>query len=163
MQPQLLFLGTLCLLAIGGCAATSSPPSVLNKPVTASPAEEDDAEQVVASPNPQAPKLSGAQILLAEAKIAVDRRDPDKAIVLLERAIRMEPRDSTLWTYLSNAHLQEGNLMAATQHARKAIALAGNDRGKSALAWLQLASILEAQGKTAEAASLRNRYQRFSG
>jgi len=83
--------------------------------------------------------------------------------VLLERAIRIDPREALLWIRLSRAHLAQGHTQAASQHARKAIALAGSDAVKTGQAWLQLADVLEAQGERQQAASLRRRYTRYAG
>ena len=83
--------------------------------------------------------------------------------MLLERAIRIDPREALLWIRLSRAHLVQGHTQAASQHARKAIALAGSDAVKTGQAWLQMADVLEAQGERQQAASLRRRYARFAG
>ncbi len=83
--------------------------------------------------------------------------------MLLERAVRIEPRESLLWVRLSKAHLEQGDQQTAFQHARKAIALAGSDRSQQTAAWLQLASVYEAQGRQRDAQNIRQRYQRGSG
>ena len=68
-----------------------------------------------------------------------------------------------MWIRLSRAHLAQGHTQAASQHARKAIALAGSDAVKTGQAWLQMADVLEAQGERQQAASLRRRYARYAG
>jgi cytochrome c-type biogenesis protein CcmH/NrfG len=83
--------------------------------------------------------------------------------MLLERAVRIEPREALLWIRLSRAHLAQGEMRAAFQHARKAIALAGSDSSKFSAAWLQLANVFTAQGKNAEAQQIRRRFSRSSG
>ena len=87
------------------------------------------------------PRSSAAQTLLARANTALRDDAPATAIVLLERAVRIEPREAQLWMRLSEAHLDKGETKIALQHARKAIALAGTDRNKQTGAWLQLASV----------------------
>jgi tetratricopeptide (TPR) repeat protein len=109
------------------------------------------------------PRSSGAQTLLAQANNALDNQRPNTAIVLLERAIRIEPREASLWVRLSEVHLSQRDDVTAFQHARKAIALAGSDSNKAAAAWLQLAKVYEAQGKTREARQIRQRYSRARG
>ena len=98
---------------------------------------------------------------VAEAKAALADNNGLSAINLLERAIRMQPRDSELWVALAQAHLANNNIGAATQHARKAIALAGNEPALQRNAWLALADIREAEGMTTEARSIRRRYNRI--
>jgi Tfp pilus assembly protein PilF len=93
----------------------------------------------------------------------LDNQRPNTAIVLLERAIRIEPREASLWVRLSEVHLSRRDDVTAFQHARKAIALAGSDSNKAAAAWLQLAKVYEAQGKTREARQIRQRYSRARG
>jgi Tfp pilus assembly protein PilF len=93
----------------------------------------------------------------------LDNQRPNTAIVLLERAIRIEPREALLWVRLSEVHLSQRDDVTAFQHARKAIALAGSDSNKAAAAWLQLAKVYEAQGKTREARQIRQRYSRARG
>jgi len=101
--------------------------------------------------------------LLAAAHDAAELSDHDSAIAYLERAVRIEPRNAELWIALSDAHLAAANLAAATQHARKAIALAGADERLVRQAWLQLADIREAQGNLSEARAIRRRYQSMRG
>jgi Tfp pilus assembly protein PilF len=93
----------------------------------------------------------------------LDNQRPNTAIVLLERAIRIEPREASLWVRLSEVHLSQRDDVTAFQHARKAIALAGSDSNKAAAAWLQLAKVYEAQGKTSQARQIRQRYSRARG
>lgn len=90
-------------------------------------------------------------------------QQPDTAVVLLERAIRIEPREAALWIKLSQVHLSKNETLIAFQHARKAVVLAGSDLEKSAAAWLQLAEVYQAQGKTSEANQIRQRYRRGRG
>ena len=109
------------------------------------------------------PRNSGAQTLLARANTALASEQPATAVLLLERAVRIEPREALLWIRLSQAHLGQGDSRTAFQHARKAIALAGSETNKRTAAWLQLANVYEAQGKDGEAKQIRNRYGRYSG
>ncbi|HCD28844.1 MAG TPA: hypothetical protein DER02_15070, partial [Gammaproteobacteria bacterium] len=111
----------------------------------------------------RAAEIKAADSLLAEASVAMLRNRNNEAILMLERAIRIRPRSPELWTRLSEAHLAENRLVVATQHIRKAIALASGSASATALAWLQLANIKEAQGEYGEAASIRARFQRGSG
>ena len=60
---------------------------------------------------------------------------------------------------ISAQHLANGELAAARQHCRKAIALAGNDPAAARAAWLQMANVEDAAGNAAQAAALRRRYR----
>ena len=109
------------------------------------------------------PQNSGAQTLLARANTALASEQPATAVLLLERAVRIEPREALLWIRLSQAHLGQGDSRTAFQHARKAIALAGSQATKRTAAGLQLANGEEETGKDGEARQIRNRYGRYSG
>ena len=105
---------------------------------------------------------------MSAADEALACKQPEHANLLMERAVRIEPRNFELWIRLSRAHLASGNLAPAIQHARKAIALAEissseSSRANQAKAWLQYAKVLDAQGNTREAASIRSRYRRQRG
>lgn len=159
----------LAALMISGCASTSqqgpvivddssrtAPPTTSKPPVV--------KETAKTAPKPiTPPQSSAAQTLLARANKALASQQPETAIMLLERAVRIEPREALLWIRLSRAHLAQGEMRAAFQHARKAIALAGSDSSKFSAAWLQLANVFTAQGKNAEAQQIRHRFSRASG
>jgi len=100
------------------------------------------------------------RVLLARADAA---GNTDDAIALLERAIRIEPRNPKLWISLSAAHLKRGHTKAAEQHAQKAIALSAHDAALTRQAWLQLADVLDATGHPVEANSIRRRYRNLQG
>jgi len=145
--------GTVPVTEGGSARETTLPPSAPQSGESTKPAE------TLIKP----PTNSAAQILLARADTAIAEQQTDTAIVLLERAIRIEPREALLWIKLSRAHLIQGDDVTAFQHARKAIALAGSDGNKSAAAWLQLADVYQAQGKSADAQQIQRRYGRARG
>jgi len=117
-----------------------------------------------ASVNTTAPETTAATAsLLAAAQSALSDDQPKTAVAYLERAIRINSRDPNLWTQLSAAHLADGKLTAANQHARKAIALAGDDLTTQREAWLQMANIREIEGNDAEANAIRRRYKTIRG
>lgn len=157
----------LAVFVLASCVSTGGNVPVAEKgtpqkPGSSSPSAEGNTEaspQVVVAP----PRSSGAKTLLAQANYAIAEQNPGTAIVLLERAIRIEPREALLWIKLSEVHLSQDDSLTAFQHARKAIALAGSDSHKSTTAWLQLAKVYEVQGKTREARQIRLRYSRARG
>ena len=154
-------------LLLSACASTTTKPAPTrgDTPITtANPAPSTPAPNRTASPT----KTSATFALLSAADEALAGKQPEQAILLMERAVRIEPRNFELWIRLSRAHLASGNLAPAIQHARKAIALAEissseSSRANQAKAWLQYAKVLDAQGNTREAASIRSRYRRQRG
>ena len=154
-------------LLLSACASTTTKPAPArgDTPITtANPAPSTPASNRTASPT----KTSATFALLSAADEALAGKQPEQAILLMERAVRIEPRNFELWIRLSRAHLASGNLAPAIQHARKAIALAEissseSSRANQAKAWLQYAKVLDAQGNTREAASIRSRYRRQRG
>lgn len=154
-------------LLLSACASTTTEPAPArgDTPITtANPAPSTPAPNRTASPT----KTSATFALLSAADEALAGKQPEQAILLMERAVRIEPRNFELWIRLSRAHLASGNLAPAIQHARKAIALAEissseSSRANQAKAWLQYAKVLDAQGNTREAASIRSRYRRQRG
>lgn len=165
-----LCISLFYLILLSGCVSNQGPP-VKDSGASSGQSKTSDQDTradtrtkpstVKVTPTP--PKNSAAKILLAQADNALKENAPNQAIVLLERAIRIDPREALLWIRLSRAHLAQGQSATASQHARKAIALAGSDNVKSGRAWLQLANVLEAQGERQQAASLRRRYSRYRG
>jgi tetratricopeptide (TPR) repeat protein len=138
----------------------ATPPTVEDRQP---PPIERDPVAVVDSRDEVDTSTAATTTLLAAAHNAGKLNDHDGAIAYLERAVRIEPRNAELWIALSDAHLAAANLAAATQHARKAIALAGADERLVRQAWLQLADIREAQGNLSEARAIRSRYQSMRG
>ena len=159
----------LLVALLSGCASTGGNVGVVDsksreKPQAIPPTRVEKSKDKKPPPPVIAPpRSSAAQTLLARANTALSDEEPGTAIVLLERAVRIEPREAQLWIRLSKAHLDQGDTQIAFQHARKAIALAGSERNKQTAAWLQLANVYEAQGRNSDAQNIRQRYGRGSG
>ena len=157
----------MCLaICLSACASGPTTPPQVKESSTApiqresEPVAEMETEADV-EPIPQS--TAATATLLAAAKTAIEDDQPRNAVAYLERAVRIDPRNPQLWIKLSAAHLADGNLAAANQHARKAIALAGDNDVLVRDAWLQMADIRDAEGNTAEARSIRQRYRSVSG
>jgi tetratricopeptide (TPR) repeat protein len=157
-QPRHWILSAVvCLL--GACASQPGSPPVTERD-SPPPVQRDESP----APPPSEPRYQAATTtLLAQADAAAQADDLGSAIAYLERAVRIEPRDPQLWIRLSQAHVDNEDYPAATQHARKAIALAGQDPAASRAAWLQLANVKQAEGNTSEANSIRRRYRHERG
>jgi tetratricopeptide (TPR) repeat protein len=82
------------------------------------------------------PRTSPAVVdLLNQASGASSKGDLQRASVLLERAVRIEPRNPTLWNYLAKLRLHQGRLQEAINLAAKSNALAGPDSKLKAANW----------------------------
>ncbi len=145
-------LVALAAMLIAACASAPTPPEV--RDVSEAPIERETTPEATPPPSNAATRT-----LLAAADEATQNHNHTDAVAYLERAIRLDSRNSDLWVRLSSAHLAKGEIEVARQHARKAIALAGSHEALSRSAWLQLADVEEADGNTREARSLRRRYR----
>ena len=67
--------------------------------------------------------------LLESAERELGAGRPEQASTLLERALRIEPRNPTVWHYLSLAHVELGNTPQAEAMAAKSRSLVAGDRG----------------------------------
>ncbi len=65
--------------------------------------------------------------LLNQAKIQEQSGDSERAAAVLERAIRIEPKNAQLWHRLALLRLQQGKLELAESLAEKSSALARDD------------------------------------
>ena len=158
------FARSICIAAYLTLAACASAPTPNPAPSAKATAPAVERRQ----PAPPKTNTDATFALLSEADTALDAAQPKRAILLLERAVRIEPRNFELWIRLSRAHLATDNMNAAVQHARKAIALADVAVGVTtataqAKAWLQYAEVLEYRGQKQEAASIRRRYGQQRG
>ena len=158
------FARSICLAAYLTLAACASAPTPNVAPSAKATAPAVERRQ----PAPPKTNTDATFALLSEADTALGAAQPKRAILLLERAVRIEPRNFELWIRLSRAHLATDNMNAAMQHARKAIALADVAVGVTtataqAKAWLQYAQVLEYRGQKQEAASIRRRYGQQRG
>ena len=159
------------VVLLQACANSPIQPEVVDKGANApiqreSSQQPNAANQVDTEPSQTPAKpTSGAATasLLAEADKAEAANQPNSAVAYVERAIRIDPRNSDLWIKLSNLFLNQGNTNVANQHARKAIALANHSNTKSRAAWLQMARVKEAQGEKTEARAIRRRWSSVRG
>ncbi len=77
---------------------------------------------------------SAGAMLVAEGRAELAAGDTGKAAASIERALRIEPRNSRWWTELGNVRLAEGDLEQALALGRKALRLAGGDSAARAAA-----------------------------
>ncbi len=135
-----LFLG---LLLIHGCATVSPPaPTVEDDgiqvheegveidPFYKVPDADQDypSSSVRSAPQISSNPTSGTVLaLLSQAKEQEKSGNPEKAAAVLERALRIEPKNPQLWYRLALLRLQQGQLDLARSLAAKSSALAQGD------------------------------------
>jgi len=128
-------------VAASGVAASGVAPSeVAGDRVDVAPAPEP-----VVSANP------AIIALLGRARFDTVAGDREAAGVSLERALRIEPRNTWLWHELAKLRLAQGQYVQAISLAHKSISFSGRDRHLQALNWRVIGNARVAQGKPAEA------------
>lgn len=130
-------------MLLNGCAGPGDKPESMPEP----PVQEREGE-VPDEGRPAAQRPgSGAVLALrqdAERQSSVGRLD--RAAALLERALRIEPRDAELWHRLARIRLQQERLHLAESLALKSNSLAGADRALQARNWRLIAHARRAAG-----------------
>ena len=162
-MKNLLSRNSFCIVLLSsiyaGCASTPSGQSDANE----LPVMEQASGQTDPSPAEAEKLVTAESSLLSNASDSTKLEDYSKAIVLLERAIRLSPRDPNLWIRLSEGYLNNDEFELAEQYARKAIVLSKHDKETQRRAWLQLANVFEKTGKAKEAQKLRKTYRYRTG
>ena len=142
---RLITAGQLSLL-ISGCAAipVSQAPS---RPEPFPPAEER-APDMTRIPEATTAQPSGPAVvaLLDDAAVRERDGDYDKAIAVLERAVRIEPRNALVWHRLARVNLRHGDASQAEMMAKKSAQFAGNDQRLQAANWRLIASARRQRG-----------------
>ena len=116
-------------LVVTGCvsnipSATGTPtksvePQVELKSAESSEKVQDDAIRI-------STRFDATSLLISQSEHAIEQMESADAIKLIERALRLEPKNSGLWIKLAAANLMEGNLSLAAQQTNKALALSTN-------------------------------------
>lgn len=111
--------------------ATTAPAPAIPAPnsgvKTASATPPAPATPVAPTP-PAAPSGGNAvKVLLDDARKAVQENRLDKAASSLERAVRLEPRNASIWYDLAQIRLHQKNYVAAEQMANKSISFTKNE------------------------------------
>ena len=103
------------------------------------------------------PQNVAVQSLVAAAMQLAGRGEWDRAQAALERALKLSPNDSSLWTQLAFTHYRQGTLKQAEELAQRALSLASARPGEQAAALRLIADIETAQGNSVQAASARRK------
>jgi tetratricopeptide (TPR) repeat protein len=106
------------------------PPATTRLPPRAEPAPPRD----VPAPRPQSDASGASGVLLEQSRAQRAAGSLPAARASLERALRLDPNNPTLWLELGELELQTGNAAQAATLARKAMTLAGRDNRVAARA-----------------------------
>lgn len=117
---------------------------------------------VVTTPSLPAPASEPAVVaLLDEADHHAARGQRDQAAASIERAIRIQPRDATLWHRLAKIRFEQGQFQQAQHLAAKSNALAGNNKRLKAANWGLIATARTKLGNHDGAAKARQKAKHF--
>lgn len=169
-MKTLRLLFPLLVLLLSGCAGITGPAPVeerdadttqgtVSAPATGT--EGDTGVQVYpaeSSPwraQPPATEGEGTQgavdKLLAEASIQQQHAQPVEAAALLERALRIEPRNAQIWHRLARVRMTQGQYRQAAALAAKSNSLASHDFPMQARNWRLIAEARERLGQRSAA------------
>lgn len=121
----------LSALVLNGCAVkgpvptSKAPTSRQQSPVVAQPdrpksqAPEQNVPRPLPAPSSEEP-AGPAHSLYAQADAALSSGQPDRAEILLERALRIEPGKALYWHALARAKYDQGDYAQAVQFCLKA-------------------------------------------
>ena len=101
--------------------------------------------------------------LLGRARQASKSGQLHRAESLLERAIRIEPRNPVLWHYMAKVHLYRGRLDKAEGLAAKSNSLSGKNPALTADNWRIIAHARESRGDRKGALEAQQRAARVTG
>lgn len=160
--------GALLLVALLLNACTTSLPSQSpgGTPPAAPPEVEDRSlpdQRGAAEPRSRGDASAPTLALLQQSERSADRGDLAGAIAYVERAIRLSPQDAELWLRLAGLQLSAEHPATAEGLAQKAIALAGDEVEQQRRGWMLVAAAREAQGDSAGAEQIRERWRTYRG
>jgi hypothetical protein len=140
MKDLRLGLPVLLMLMAAGCGVTppvnEGPPASIAPPTTSVP-------------------TPAVTALLESAEVKEQSGALEQAAAILERALRLEPRNAMLWHRLARLRLKQGQWRNAVDLAAKSNSLAGRDRDLQGWNWAVIAEARERLGDTQGAAAAR--------
>ena len=101
--------------------------------------------------------------LLGESDRSRKSGDLDSAVVVMERALRIDARNPTLTYKLAQLRLKQSKPQQAEELARKAALLAGNDQDLKRKSWLLIAHARQLQQDISGAKEAKAKAQSFYG
>lgn len=139
-MQKILTIALLCEILYGCTSMTQTAPTESTPAQTPAdvhisiselPLESDKSKLIV----PSSQTSPAVMKLLDQAHSATMQGDIPRAEVLLERSIRIEPKNPVLWHYLAKVRLQQGRFNEAAGLAQKSNALAKGDKPLQADNW----------------------------
>jgi len=143
-----LMLGLVGCATYSGSSQTRSPAPVVEAPVIDGrtlPAP--DQQQIKREPLSNIPSVSPAvSNLVAKASAYTDAGEFDKAAGQIERALRLKPRDATLWSRLAEIRYLQKNWAQAAQLAARSNAMPSLPNDVKRRNWWMMSQSYEALG-----------------
>lgn len=143
--------------------ATQEPAKVEDRTVIngkALPLPDDSV--VLAEPLTGEPEMSPVvKSLLADARVQRNLNNWDAAANALERALRIEPRNATLWSRLAEIRYDQKEWKKAIQLAAKSNTLAKSNENLRRQNWILMASAHEANGNSEKARKYRDKLKTY--
>jgi len=152
MPGRIFFLLAFHVFFISACSFTP-------KQVEPEKEEETGLIQVRPSDSSSQAVLS----LLQKARVAAKAGQLEVAEAQLERALRIEPRNASLWHYMAKLRLNQGRLDQAAGLAAKSNSLEHDDRILQADNWRIIAHARYQQGNTNAAREAQTRADALVG
>jgi len=105
---------------------------------------------------------SAIEDLRDKARIKADQGQLNQAAALLERALRIQPRDAWVWNQLADVRLRQQRYPQAESLARKSNSLAAQQYDLLARNWEMIARARELSGNTEGAEQAQQQARQFS-
>lgn len=160
ITKQILVCGTIIFVA--GCAALSTQSGNVqvedradvgfrsNAEPNDMPAAEPIPPVAIVSPIPPASEVPRSRQAVTQLldKARRDHKDEkyDEAAATIERALRMEPRNAELWSYLATIHFDQRHWRQSSEMASRSNSFAGDDKDLQARNWRIIARAREMSG-----------------
>ncbi|VAW98731.1 hypothetical protein MNBD_GAMMA21-397 [hydrothermal vent metagenome] len=120
----------------------------------------EDPEQTVL---PDENTSSAVISLIEKARAATQQGDYQRAEVLLERTVHIEPKNASLWHYLAKLRLHQSRYQDAVGLAQKSSYLAGSNNKLKADNWRIIAHSRQQMGDQAGAVQAQDNARRLVG
>ena len=143
-------------------SAPETQVQIPSKPAIPDPLEIPEKPIVMTKTKTEKTTSPAVRALMSEAEKERQNGNLESAVVNIERALNIEPRNAELMYYLAQLRMQQGQPEMAEDLARKAELLADQDKALKGRAWQLIAKARLAQGNQQGAAQARNKAQTFS-
>ena len=146
------------LLFLHGCAAQQSVvSSTTQAPSQAPPTTQPPTESASRESVPVAKEGKAAGALLASARDNVRGGKYNQAEMMLERALRLEPRNARLWHEMAQVKYGQKDYKQVVQFCIKSKGLAGKDYDLIRKNWLLMEKAYRQLGETEKAGQARSK------